>query len=281
MSTRIISSNLSLVSKIVRRFCTRIRLDMHEENVVLERMCESSYNINFICVGNGPKGLILMPGALGTIQTDFKPQIEGLPKLLTNYTIVGWDPPGYGKSRPPERTFPVGFYHRDAYLADKLMIKLGFEEYSIVGWSDGGATGLIMASIYPEAVKKVAIWGSSPILHPADIRMCQSMKNKKCFSRSDTNFNAFRLLKGIRDVSKWTPQRRESFEMMYGSEYFAKLWMNYVDGIKHLFDTKSGQISVEELRRIEAKILILNGAKDSLISQEHVPFLRKTLKSTE
>lgn len=82
-------------------------------------------------------------------------------------------------------------------------------------------------------------------------------------------------------MSKWSLQRREPLEKMYGIEYFPKLWANYVDGIQHLFDVKAGKMSLEELQRIEAKTLILNGVKDSLISHEHVPFLRKTLKSTE
>lgn len=155
-----------------------VRLDMIEENAVLERVTKNTYNINFVRVGSGPNAIILMPGAVGTIETDFQPQIDGLPKLLTNYTIVAWDPPGYGKSRPPERTFPVGFYHRDAYLADTLMRRLGFEHYSIVGWSDGGTTGLIMAAYYPEAVKKLAIWGSGPILQSCDVDICQSMREQ-------------------------------------------------------------------------------------------------------
>lgn len=88
-------------------------------------------------------------------------------------------------------------------------------------------------------------------------------------------------MKGIRDVSKWSAHRRQPLESVYGSDYFPKLWANYVDGIQHLFDVNAGKMSLEELQRIEAQTLILNGAKDSLISSEHVPFLRKTLKSTE
>lgn len=167
-----------LIGANVRKFCTKVRLDMVEENVVLETVTKQTFTINFLRAGGGPNGVILMPGAIGSIESDFKPQIHALPKLLENFTVVGWDPPGYGKSRPPyDRTFPVGFYHRDAYLADSLMRQLGFQQYSIVGWSDGGTTGLIMASHYPEAVKKLAIWGSGPIIHPTDVKICQS----KCY----------------------------------------------------------------------------------------------------
>lgn len=35
--------------------------------------------------------------------------------------MVGWDPRGYGKSRPPERDFPPDFLERDAKDAVDLM----------------------------------------------------------------------------------------------------------------------------------------------------------------
>lgn len=178
MCSRTVKSAISIVSRNVRRFGTKVRLDMIEENVVLEQITKKTYNINFARVGSGPNAIILMPGAVGSIETDFEPQIDGLPTLVANHTIIAWDPPGYGKSRPPERTFPIGFYHRDAFLADALMRQLGFGKYSIVGWSDGGTTGLIMASHYPDAVEKLAIWGSGPIINRTDVEICQSIQER-------------------------------------------------------------------------------------------------------
>ena len=39
------------------------------------------------------------------------------------FTIVAWDPPGYGKSRPPDRDFSNGakYLWQDASLAHALM----------------------------------------------------------------------------------------------------------------------------------------------------------------
>jgi len=50
---------------------------------------------------------------------DFKHQISGLDH--NELTIVAWDPPGYGLSRPPAKDFKPGFYIRDAHLAYGLM----------------------------------------------------------------------------------------------------------------------------------------------------------------
>lgn len=172
MFLRVVPSISRNLAQIRRKFCSKIPLI--EENVTLENESNEIFKINFVHTGNGSNGLILLPGALGTIRTDFQPQIDALPKLLANYTIIAWDPPGYGKSRPPERSFPAGFYHRDAYLADALMRKLGFDKYSAAGWSDGGSTGLILASHYPEAIKKLIIWGAGSYVCPTELEFCES-----------------------------------------------------------------------------------------------------------
>ena len=61
------------------------------------------------------------------------------------FTLIGWDPPGFGSSRPPERSFDNCFA-TDAKLAVKLMVSLGFTKFSLLGWSDGGITALIAAA---------------------------------------------------------------------------------------------------------------------------------------
>ena len=44
------------------------------------------------------------------------------------FTLIGWDPPGYGHSIPPSRSWPEHFLGRDAELAAKMM-KVGFKFY--------------------------------------------------------------------------------------------------------------------------------------------------------
>lgn len=80
--------------------------------------------INYIKTGNGKQTLLCCPGALGTIWSDFKPQITDLDK--SKFTIVAWDPPGYGFSRPPKRNFSLKFYENDADAAYDFMIVSGF-----------------------------------------------------------------------------------------------------------------------------------------------------------
>ena len=90
--------------------------------------------INYCTTGSGGHVVLLLPGALGTARSDFTPQLEGL-NSLGKLTLVAWDPPGYGKSRPPNRTFPQNFFERDAYVAKKFMQSIGHDKFSVLGWS--------------------------------------------------------------------------------------------------------------------------------------------------
>lgn len=79
----------------------------------------NNWEINYLKVGKGPHNLLCLPGALGTIWTDFKPQIEGINR--DKFTLIVWDPPGFGKSRPPEKDFLPDFYEKDADYAYEFM----------------------------------------------------------------------------------------------------------------------------------------------------------------
>lgn len=132
-------------------------------------------NINYISSGNGDETILLMPGALGSAWTDFKPQIENLPKLLKNYRIIAWDPPGYGCSIPPKRTFGSDFFRKDAEIAHSLMENLGAKKYSILGWSDGGITAMIVAANNQKSVEKLVFWGSNSYIVPDEIKIYESI----------------------------------------------------------------------------------------------------------
>ena len=113
-----------------------------------------SKRIHFVKRGDGPHPLLFMPGALGTAMSDFSPQINGFSEL--DFTIIVWDPPGYGKSQPPARDFK-NFFQQDAEIAVKMMNNLGFQRFSLLGWSDSGITALIAAARYFKD-PSLAVW---------------------------------------------------------------------------------------------------------------------------
>uniref|UniRef100_A0A1A9WY48 AB hydrolase-1 domain-containing protein n=1 Tax=Glossina brevipalpis TaxID=37001 RepID=A0A1A9WY48_9MUSC len=226
---------------------------------VEEKVKVNEMNINIVKVGSGDKSVLLMPGAAGSNWTDFKPQIEHLPQLLPNYTVVAWDPPGYGKSIPPKRNFSLDFFQNDARKAVELMKTLNRSKFSILGWSDGGITGLIVAGRYPENVDKLVIWGANAYVNDEDVN----------------------ILKGIRDVKKWSARMREPLEKLYGAERFAEMWNEWIDAVLNIHEKCEGDFCMKEVREVRASTFILHGKKDPMLSKEHVPYLRQYLKNAK
>ncbi|XP_023171721.1 valacyclovir hydrolase [Drosophila hydei] len=212
-------------------------------------------DLHIVECGTGPRSLLLMPGALGSAWTDFKPQIEQLPKLLPDHTIIAWDPPGYGKSVPPQRKFGLEFFREDAEAAVKLMRALNRPKFSVLGWSDGGITALILAGRHTDAVEKLAIWGAGAYLNKDEVQSLQA----------------------IRDVAKWSPRMREPMEQVYGVERFAQLWGEWVDAACEFYTQREGDFCRSEVEQVKAPIFILHGKKDPMIAAEHVPWLKQRL----
>ncbi|XP_013102479.2 valacyclovir hydrolase [Stomoxys calcitrans] len=213
-------------------------------------------DINIVEGGKGEKSVLLMPGALGSSWTDFKPQIEELPKLLPNYTVISWDPPGYGKSIPPKRKWGLDFFQNDARCAVELMKALKRPKFSIIGWSDGGITGLIAAGRYVDNIEKLIIWGAGAYLIPDEVIALHKMK----------------------DVNKWSPRMREPMEKVYGEKRFAELWSEWVDAASAFYGEREGDFCKQEVEMIKAPTLILHGKKDPMIAAEHIPYLREHIK---
>ncbi|XP_047653537.1 valacyclovir hydrolase isoform X4 [Phacochoerus africanus] len=142
-------------------------------SVTSARVAVNGIHLHYLRTGEGEHAVLLLPGMLGSGETDFGPQIETLSKKL--FTVVAWDPRGYGHSRPPDRDFPVGFFERDAEDAIGLMKTLKFKKVSLLGWSDGGITALTAAARYPSYVSKMVIWGANAYVTDQDERIYQEV----------------------------------------------------------------------------------------------------------
>ncbi|XP_049511066.1 valacyclovir hydrolase isoform X4 [Panthera uncia] len=167
-------------------------------SVTSAKVAVNGVHLHYQRTGEGEHAVLLLPGMLGSGETDFGPQIKNLNKKL--FTVVAWDPRGYGHSRPPDRDFPLDFFERDAKDAVDLMKTLKFKKVSLLGWSDGGITALIAAARYPSYINKMVIWGANAYVTEEDETIYQ----------------------GIRDVSKWSERTRKPLETLYG-EYLSAL----------------------------------------------------------
>ena len=227
------------------------------------------HKIHYEKVGSGERNVLLLPGALGmcnlasrvnvfmkisgSTRTDFAGQLSSDGLNQEKFTLLAWDPPGYGYSRPPVRNLKDNYYRNDARMVSKLATQVFGSKnlYSVLGWSDGGITALILAANEGlEDVEKVVIWGSNAYVTEGD--------------RSATS--------QVRDTDNWNPRFRTEFEKIYGTVGLKKLWADYVDRYQ-LWD----DICSEDLKRIKCPLLILHGDKDPMVAPEHPEFIAKNV----
>ncbi|CAD5115809.1 DgyrCDS4751 [Dimorphilus gyrociliatus] len=208
--------------------------------------------------GNGNEFIMLFPGALGSTRTDFLPQLEKFNDK--DFTLFAWDPPGYGKSRPPHRPWPTKFFQKDADTAVALMKALNPDKkWNLLGWSDGGITGLIVAGNHPEIVRKLVVWGSNAYVTAQDIMAYEK----------------------VRDVNAWSEKMRKPYEDVYGEDYFRTEWSNWCDAISRYFTEFNGDICKDAIHKIECPTLVLHGMKDPMVPNEHPEYLKKEISDCE
>jgi valacyclovir hydrolase len=189
------------------------------------------------------ESLLLIPGALGTGAGDFPSQIGWFAER--GFEVIAPDPRGYGRSRPPERDFPLDFYDRDAADMFALMSALGHERFAVMGWSDGANIAVLMAAKKPQTVTKLVVFGGQSFLTPEEIEA----------------FNA------IRKISAWSPRAAQAMRAIYGEDLDG-LWDRYVDGQVALFQA-GGNLYRERLKDVRCPVFILHGGRDPLAPAFH------------
>ncbi|XP_067650971.1 valacyclovir hydrolase-like [Haliotis asinina] len=231
----------------VRLYSAR-RVSLQVKANGVEFHCEQS--------GYGDHTVLLLPGALGSSETDLSNQLEKMNP--EKFTVFGFDPRGYGRSIPPERDWPDNFRHRDAQDAVAVMNTLGRKKFSVLGFSDGGTTGLILAAQYPEHLRKLVVWGASSYIIEKDIK----------------------AQRGLEDIYTWNPKRMEPFFQIYGHEYLQAHWSKWIKANRNCLAHRNGDICKAELKNITCPTLILHGMKDPQTSSEHPVYLNKHIKNS-
>lgn len=215
----------------------------------------NNVSIHYEKVGTGNHALLLLPGALGSSRTDFKPQLEQLNR--NKFTVVAWDPPGYGFSRPPDRCFSADMLHKDADVAASLMQTLNFASFSVAGWSDGGISALILAARHADKVRKLVVWGANAFISETDIK----------------------LYRAVRNIDTWSQRMRDPMIAVYGEPYFRQAQAKWVDTFEQVY-AKGGDICKAVLSRIVCPTLIIHGVKDPMVPEEHAMYLHKAIKQS-
>jgi len=108
--------------------------------------------------GQGPP-VLLLHGAFNTGRSQFGHLLERF--WERGYRVIAPDLRGYGRSRPPQRDYPPEFYARDMADVSALLTALALPPVQVVGISDGGFIGLLLALHHPAQVRSVVAWAAN------------------------------------------------------------------------------------------------------------------------
>jgi pimeloyl-ACP methyl ester carboxylesterase len=97
--------------------------------------------------------LILLQGGMGSIE-DFALCI---PELSKHFRVIAPDTPGQGRS---ELADSMSYELMAEYISEFIDV-LKLDSAYVIGWSDGGNTGLILGNNRPDKVKKVLTSGAN------------------------------------------------------------------------------------------------------------------------
>lgn len=194
-------------------------------------------NIYYETYGTG-KPLILLHGNSQSI-ADYNKQI---PILAEHFQVIAFDTRGHGKSTADDKQLSYELFATDV----EAMVKyLQLDSVNILGWSDGGNTGLRLAIDKNIHIRKLAIMGSN-------------LYNKR--SSVKPLINVFVKMKS-RKLKK--EHKEETFE-----HKLVQLLLN------------EPNISSEEIQKIDCQTLVMAGSND-VIKERHTKLIQKNIPDSE
>ncbi len=162
-----------------------------------------------------------------------------VPLLAKTHQVIVVDSRGHGRSSLGER--PLGY---DLMTSDvlKLMDYLKIGKASIVGWSDGGIIGMILAIRHPERIDKLFTFGANYNLAGYKDETSDSTSAARFMARATANYR--KLSPAPDDFG----QLKQALGKLYSSE---------------------PNLKPADLKTIKALTVIACGQYDQFIKQEH------------
>jgi len=191
--------------------------------------------------------VILLHGGLGH-SGNWGYQVPAL--VRSGYRAVLIDSRGHGRSTRDERPFTYELMASDVLA---VMDALDLEQASLVGWSDGACTALILASKAPLRVAGVFFFACN--MDPSGTKEIEfGPILKRCFARH---------VKDYEQLSA-TPDQFDAFSDAVG-----------------LMQRTQPNYSVNDLAQISVPVVVVQSAHDEFIKREHAEYLARTIPNAE
>lgn len=201
-----------------------------------EYVSDDGTHLHYAEAGSGPPLLLLHGG--GSNRDAFFAQ---LPFLARHFHVYALDSRGHGRSEHGNGSLSYKRYAEDVYA---LLRQHHISRATLIGWSDGGNTGLVLAVAHPESICRMVVIGA--------------------------NYNPSGL---IRHPHAPPPLPHEWTTELVRNLYHLLLHTDDVrspssDELKELWAT-GPDLTPAELHQIKAQVLVVGGEYD-LIDQDHL-----------
>ena len=197
--------------------------------------------------------LVLLPGLLGTIESNWR---RFIPALAKHYRTIAVDLRGHGRTDNPDPSGKAGTgkLYIDQMVDDLfgLLDELEFEQASVLGYSLGGCIGLAAGLKRPGRIKALVMHAVKFFWDEASIAAMVADLNP------DTILEKF---------PKYSQQLKGNHAAVYGPEY----WMTLLDTAADLVKTMPEQgPTIEQAAGANFPVLVSVGDRDKLVSLEEV-----------
>jgi pimeloyl-ACP methyl ester carboxylesterase len=196
--------------------------------------------------GSGP-AVILLHGGLGH-SGNWGYQV---PSLVSNgYRAVLIDSRGHGRSTRDARPYSYELMASDVLA---VMDALHLEKASLIGWSDGACTALILAAKTPSRTRGVFFFACN--MDPSGVKPFQATPTlDRCFARHTKDYAQLSA----------TPEHFKDFVEDVG-----------------LMQRTQPNYSTHDLAKISVPVAIVQSEHDEFIKREHAEYLAHTIPNAE
>lgn len=192
--------------------------------------------------------LLFLHGGLGTSEEHFSNQLTAFSTL---HRVITLHTRGHGKSGFDDKEFSYALFADDTY---EFLRQKGIDSIDIIGFSDGGIIGAILAAKYPGLVKRLVLIGANAT--PEAIKP-----------------SAIAWIKG------WNIDKMTSFiKQTFNEHPMPDKLSDYVVRMQKLFLTEPN-LGDTDLKKINCPALIIAGDND-LIKTEHQLYLHSVIPAS-
>src|SRR6266496_3276120 len=215
------------------------------------------FELNFTVQPNPsrPHTVLLIHGFGGTPESDFGGQ---LPALRSHYRIIAPHLHGYGRSTH-RNSYALSFYRDDASDLATLLDSLNIEKVLVLGFSDGGIVGLLLAALYPKRVLALAVMGAQPAINAQNVASIRHWL-------IDTPL-----------PEDW----QKELKKLHREPYWRSLPQMYVEGQEKLVAAGGVIITEEELASIRCPALIMHGKRDRIVPVDYAHVISERIPNAQ